>query len=132
LARQPELKILRSGGIELAVWEWEGEDPPFLFAHATGFHGRCWDHIIRKFPERHCLAIDARGHGRSGKPEPPYLWRSFGRDLALVAGTFDIHGALGIGHSMGGHMTVQAAFHLGATRRCSPGGSGANRGPSAL
>jgi pimeloyl-ACP methyl ester carboxylesterase len=61
------------------------------------------------FPERHCLAIDARGHGRSGKPAPPYLWRSFGRDLVLVAGAFDIQGALGIGHSMGGHITVQAA-----------------------
>jgi pimeloyl-ACP methyl ester carboxylesterase len=109
LARQPELKILRSRGIELAVWEWPGEDPPFLFSHATGFHGRCWDQIIRMFPDRHCLAIDARGHGRSGKPETPYFWRSFGRDLVLVAGTFDVEGAIGIGHSMGGHITVQTA-----------------------
>jgi pimeloyl-ACP methyl ester carboxylesterase len=37
------------------------------------------------------------------------LWRSFGRDLVRVAGIFDIQGALGIGHSMGGHITVQAA-----------------------
>lgn len=108
--RQPALKTIRSRGIELAVWEWPGDDPPFLFAHATGFHGRCWDHIIRLLPDdRRCLAIDARGHGRSAKPEPPYHWRAFGRDLVLAASLFEVEDAIGIGHSMGGHITVQAA-----------------------
>src|ERR1043166_8895704 len=57
----PELRILRSRAIELAVWEWPGEDPPLLFAHATGFHARCWDQIIRMLPDRRCLAIDEIG-----------------------------------------------------------------------
>lgn len=91
------------------MWEWPGEGPALLFAHATGFHGRCWDYIIRMFPQRHCLAIDGRGHGRSGKPEPPYYWRDFGCDLAAVAEHWNLRGALGVGHSMGGHTTVQAA-----------------------
>ena len=107
--RTPELKFVGGPGEELAVWEWPGEDPPFLFAHATGFHGRCWDHIIRMFPERRCLAIDARGHGRSSQPELPYHWRIFGRDMAAVAEHFDVRDAIGIGHSSGGHTTVQAA-----------------------
>jgi pimeloyl-ACP methyl ester carboxylesterase len=108
--REPQLKTLRSRGIELAIWEWPGEDPPLLFAHATGFHGRCWDQIIRMLPEdRRCLAIDARGHGRSAKPEPPYQWRHFGRDLVLTASLLEVEGAIGIGHSSGGHTTVQAA-----------------------
>ena len=101
--------MLHSRGNALAVWEWPGDDPPLLFAHATGFHGRCWDRIIQMFPHRRCIAIDARGHGRSGKPDPPYRWRLFGRDLILVASMFDAEGAIGIGHSMGGHITVQAA-----------------------
>jgi lipase len=104
------LKKVRSRGVDLAVWEWEGEDPPFLFAHATGFHGRCWDQIIRMLPQdRRCIAVDARGHGRSAKLAPPYYWRSFGRDLVLTASLFEVEGAVGIGHSMGGHITVQAA-----------------------
>jgi pimeloyl-ACP methyl ester carboxylesterase len=108
--REPQLKTLRSRGIELAIWEWPGGDPPLLFAHATGFHGRCWDQVIRMLPEdRRCLAIDARGHGRSAKPEPPYQWRHFGRDLVLTASMLEIEGAIGIGHSSGGHTTVQAA-----------------------
>ena len=107
--RTPELKFVGRPGQELAVWEWPGEDPPFLFAHATGFHGRCWDYIIRRFPERHCLATDARGHGRSSQPELPYHWRIFGRDMTAVAEHFDVRDAIGIGHSSGGHTTVQAA-----------------------
>ena len=100
--------MLHSAGIEVAVWEWPGGDPPLLFAHATGFHGRCWDHIIRMLPERRCLAIDARGHGRSSKPAPPYAWRTFGPDLVQVAAALGVRDAIGIGHSMGGHVTVQA------------------------
>jgi len=107
--RQPQLLKARSRGIEIAVWEWPGEDPPLLFAHATGFHGRCWDKIIQHFPDRRCLAIDARGHGRSAKPEPPYYWRSFGRDLVVTASLFEVEDAIGIGHSMGGHITTQVA-----------------------
>jgi pimeloyl-ACP methyl ester carboxylesterase len=107
--RTPELQHIGDPGKELAVWEWPGEDPPFLFAHATGFHGRCWDQIIRLFPERRCLALDARGHGRSSQPELPYHWRIFGRDMAAVAEHLDIRHAIGIGHSSGGHTTVQAA-----------------------
>jgi pimeloyl-ACP methyl ester carboxylesterase len=61
------------------------------------------------FPGRRCLAIDKRGHGRSSKPEPPYHWRLFGRDLAAVVEHFDVCDAIGIGHSSGGHTTVQAA-----------------------
>jgi len=105
----PQLQTISANGQQLAVWDWPGDDPPLLFAHATGFHGRCWDHIIRMFPGRHCIALDARGHGRSGKPDLPCLWRDFGKDLAAVAEHLNVRRALGIGHSSGGHMTVQAA-----------------------
>jgi pimeloyl-ACP methyl ester carboxylesterase len=103
------LKFVGERGADLAVWEWPGEDPPFLFAHATGFHGRCWDHVIRMFPERRCLAVEARGHGRSSQAGLPYHWRIFGRDMVAVAEHFDVRDAIGIGHSSGGHTTVQAA-----------------------
>src|SRR5947209_5793072 len=46
----PNLTILPVRGLNLAVWEWAGEGPTFFFAHATGFHGRCWDEVIREIP----------------------------------------------------------------------------------
>ena len=99
----------------LAYWEWEGEGPALVFAHATGFHARCWDQVIRHFPGRHVIAPDLRGHGRSPKPAPPYRWKSFGEDLARLADGLDLKDAVGIGHSMGGHTVVAAAAMRPAT-----------------
>ena len=107
--RTPELNFVGPPGEELAVWDWPGGGPPFLFSHATGFHARCWDRIIQQFPDRRCLALDARGHGRSYVPQLPYHWSMFGEDMAKIAEHFDVRDALGIGHSSGGHTTVQAA-----------------------
>ncbi len=107
-AESPGLKIVSAKGLELAVWEWPGQDPALVFAHATGFHGRSWDQIVRMFPGRRRLALDFRGHGRSFKPEPPIPWPLFGEDLIAVAEHWDVRDAIGIGHSMGGHALVSA------------------------
>jgi pimeloyl-ACP methyl ester carboxylesterase len=105
----PQLQLVSVNGQQLAVWDWPGDGPSLLFAHATGFHARCWDYIIRMLPGRHCIALDSRGHGRSSKPGLPCLWRDFGKDLAAVAGHLNVRNAVGIGHSSGGYMTVLAA-----------------------
>jgi len=101
--------MVHANGVEIAAWVWPGGGPPLLFAHATGFHGRAWDAIIRKLRGRRRIAVEVRGHGRSSKPEPPYLWHDFGRDIVAVADALDVRDALGVGHSMGGHSTVCAA-----------------------
>ena len=113
----PRLVMVQSGGLELAVWEWPGEDPPLLFAHATGFHGRCWGEIARRFPMHRRLAIEFHGHGRSSKPAPPYFWPSFAADLTAISEALGIRDAIGIGHSMGGHSIVEAAVLRPATFR---------------
>ncbi len=109
----PHLRLLPLEPVPLAVWEWPGEEdaahPPLLFAHATGFHGRLWDAVIRLQPGRRALAVELRGHGRSGKPEPPYRWRAFGTDLAALVRALDLRDAVGIGHSSGGHAITLAA-----------------------
>jgi pimeloyl-ACP methyl ester carboxylesterase len=107
--REPALDFVTVDGLRIAVWQWAGDGPPLVFAHATGFHARCWDQVIRALPGRRAIAMDLRGHGRSDKPEPPYRWRWFGRDVAGVAEALGLRGAVGIGHSMGGHSIVEAA-----------------------
>jgi pimeloyl-ACP methyl ester carboxylesterase len=104
-----ELRFIRLGEIEIAAWDWPGAGPPILFAHAAGFHARCWDQVVRALPGRRSVAVDLRGHGRSSKPAPPYPWRRFGEDLAGVADALGLAGAIGVGHSMGGHSMVSAA-----------------------
>lgn len=103
---------IAADGVTLSVFEWRadarGREDTLLLAHATGFHARCWDQVVARLPDRHVLAVDQRGHGRS-EGRPPVDWRRFGRDLAAVARAFDLRDAVGVGHSMGGHATTEAA-----------------------
>ena len=96
-------------GVDHALWEWPGEDPPIFFCHGTGLHSRCWDQVITQLGGRHSLALDFRGHGRSSKPPSPYYWRTFGEDSAAVASALGLSGAIGVGHSMGAHALIVAA-----------------------
>jgi lipase len=95
--------------MELAVWDWPGELPAILFCHATGFHARIWDQVIAHLPGHRCLAFDMRGHGRSSKPPPPYDWRNLGSDVAALAECLGLAGAIGVGHSLGGHSVTLAS-----------------------
>jgi lipase len=105
----PQERRIAVNGVELAVYEWPGEGPPILLAHANSFHGRCWDPVAAALPGRRRIALDLRGHGRSAKPAPPYLWPDFGADLAELARALDLRGAIGVGHSLGGYATALAA-----------------------
>ncbi|HEU4325424.1 MAG TPA: alpha/beta hydrolase [Roseiflexaceae bacterium] len=96
-------------GLRLALYERAGAGQPLLFVHANGFHARCWDQVIARLPGRRCFAPDLRGHGRSDKPAPPYDWRVFGQDIAALARALDLRGAVGVGHSLGGHAVALAA-----------------------
>lgn len=100
--------MLRVNDLDLALWEWPGDGPPLFFVHATGFHGRCWDEVIRRLPGRRAIAVDLRGHGRSDKPDLPYHWRDFGADVAEIVRLLGLGSAVGVGHSMGGHSLVVA------------------------
>jgi lipase len=111
---EPVLHRVVANGVSLAYFDWHPElrglQPSLLMAHATGFHGRVWDQIITRLPNRHVIALEQRGHGRSQTTEIDG-WGIFGRDLAAFATALDLHGVIGIGHSMGAHALVQAAAY---------------------
>jgi pimeloyl-ACP methyl ester carboxylesterase len=69
----PEEHRARVNDVELACFEWRrelrGRQAPILRVHATGFHARVWDQMIRHLGERHVISLDQRGHGRSQKTE---------------------------------------------------------------
>jgi lipase len=115
MSRAPVESRVVVNDVEIALWAWPGEGRPVLFSHAAGFHARTWDQVIARLPgTRLCYAFDARGHGRSNKPAPPYAWRDFGADVAAVAESLGLSGALGVGHSLGGHaVTLGAALRSG-------------------
>ena len=102
-------QFLDVNGVRLALFDHPGPGAPILFVHATGFHGRCWNQIVTRIPNRRSIAVDMRGHGLSSKPHPPYEWHTFGDDVAAMARALDLRGATGVGHSMGGHSLALAA-----------------------
>jgi lipase len=108
----PEEHRVQVNGVELAYFEWRPElrdrEAPILLTHATGFHARVWDQMIRHLGERHIISVDQRGHGRSQNTEITH-WEVFGRDLAAFVGELDLRDVLGVGHSMGGHAMTEAA-----------------------
>lgn len=112
---EPQLHRLAANGVEQAFFEWRPErrrhGPSVLLVHATGFHGRVWDQVVQRLPGRHVLAVEQRGHGRSERVD--FVgWADFGRDLAALAAALDLQGAVGVGHSLGGHALVQAAAYV--------------------
>lgn len=109
----PEQHQHELNGVELVWFTWPGRgpaasEPPILLVHATGFHARCWDQVVRHLGDRRVIAVDMRGHGRSGNT-PPISWDAFGQDLSALVAHLGLEGAVGVGHSMGGHTLVQAA-----------------------
>ncbi len=110
----PITRFYPVNGIDLAVHEWACDGGPthsgvpLVFAHATGFHGRVFDAIIKAFPDHPAYAIDLRGHGQS-RAGPITDWQLVARDVADFMEQADIIGAIGIGHSMGAHTLLQTA-----------------------
>jgi len=107
--RLPQLQTIQNDGLDFAVWHWQGNGPRILLIHATGFHSRCWDQVVAQLPGFDCWAYDMRGHGQSSKPEPPYVWKNFGRDVVALSNNLGLQFDVGIGHSMGGHSLSFAA-----------------------
>jgi alpha-beta hydrolase superfamily lysophospholipase len=79
--------------VELAYFEWRRElrcrEATILLTHATGFHARVWDQMIRHLGERYVIAVDQRGHGRSQKTEITH-WKVFGQDLTALVRELDL------------------------------------------
>jgi len=108
---EPLLNLVETREQKFAVWHWKGgeQTKKILFVHATGFHSRVFDQVVKHLPNYDCFAIDMRGHGLSSKPQPPYIWSEFGKDIVSISKNLNLQFDLGIGHSMGGHSLCGAA-----------------------
>lgn len=110
-------RIRLTSGVEIALLDWGGEGPLALLHHANGFCAGLWGLVAERLrPHFRLVAMDARGHGASSKPDPAqpghYVWDRFGEDAGAVAHQLAAeHGGplLGIGHSFGGTALMMAA-----------------------
>ena len=90
--------------------EVSGDGPAVVFLHPGLWDSRTWDPQFASFAERYrVLRYDARGYGRSTRPEPgvPY---SHVRDLVAVLDDVGIERAALVGCSMGGGIEINFAL----------------------
>ena len=76
--------------------------PTLVFAHALGTDHSIWDGVVALLPGHRILTYDARGHGASDVPPPPYAMGALVRDLERLMDHFALRDAVVVGASLGG------------------------------
>ena len=78
--------------------------PPVLFLHGGGLNAHTWDLVCAALrQERHCLALDQRGHGESEwSPEMDYSTESHAGDLEAFVHARELQRFVLVGMSLGG------------------------------
>lgn len=107
--QEPLESSIDLGEVELCVYEWPGTGNPVLLLHATGFHSRCWNEVVVRLPGQHMYAVDIHFHGGSSDAGEVVDWGLFARDIRLLVESLDLRDAVGVGHSMGGHLVARVA-----------------------
>lgn len=95
------------------------EGPGCVFLHGFTLDHTIWHYQLKELAaagELRLVALDARGHGRSGPARGPagatdFRAHTLAQDLAAVIDASGVSPAVVVGHSMGG-MTVQAFADL--------------------
>lgn len=112
LGRPPDRSdMLNINRTTLRVWEWGDPDhAPIICAHGAYDHGRMFDEIGSRIADLgyRVQAVDARGHGDSGRLSSGHSWDAMVVDIAVLARSFDTPVGL-VGHSMGAGIVTQVA-----------------------
>jgi 2-(acetamidomethylene)succinate hydrolase len=110
------LRHVRAGGVELCVRD-RGSGRAVVLLHGTTATLGVWDAVVDGLgglPNGgvRTIAVDQRGHGRSGKPATGYGAAEYVSDLAALIETLGCAPAVVAGHSLG----ARNAVVLGAAR----------------
>jgi pimeloyl-ACP methyl ester carboxylesterase len=97
--------------------EGDGQ-PALLFVHGYTADSHDWSWQLPHFAANHrVIAVDLRGHGRSGAPATGYTTQQFAADLAAVLEQLDVAQVVAFGHSMGGSVVSALAVESPALVR---------------
>ncbi len=102
---------LQRDGVALFYEEAGGEGVPFLLVHGIACDHT---HLAPQFElsgraGHRVVAVDLRGHGRSGAPEDDYTIEGFADDLAWTCGQLGLEKPVVVGHSLGGEVSLALA-----------------------
>jgi pimeloyl-ACP methyl ester carboxylesterase len=97
----------------LRVWDSKNQTQhtPLHFAHGNGFPAGTYDAMLQKLSnERHVFALEHRAIWEGvGAPSTRFSWGHAADDLIAAIEQVAPSGVIGVGHSLGGVMTLLAA-----------------------
>jgi len=94
-------------------YEERGSGTAMVWAHGLGGIWQEWEGVMKFFQDRYrAIAYDARGHGRSEKPDrlEAYSQDIMVEDMRGLMDALDINKAIVGGHSMGANVALNFAF----------------------
>ncbi len=97
-------------GVAVAAYDFGGEGPDLLLAHATGMCASPFGPMARALAGHfRCWGLDLRGHGRSARPvDGDFAWSGFATDVLTVVDHLGLVRPFGFGHSCGGATVLLA------------------------
>lgn len=123
-----EQGYVQSGGVSIRFLE-EGDGPPVVLVHGFTSAAEAWSEIgvvPRLSGSFRTIAIDCRGHGKSGKPHGPsaYGMQMVG-DVVAVLDCLGVEAAHLVGYSMGAEIALRTTVaYPDRVRSLVIGGSG--------
>jgi pimeloyl-ACP methyl ester carboxylesterase len=115
LPSTPQKMDVEDQGVRIAYTDSGKGDTTLLFVHGWCINKSYWTDQVASFSPRYrVVTVDLPGFGQSGKNRSIWTTEAFGKDLDSVMEQLDLHNVILIGHSMAGHIVLEAAIHAPA------------------
>ena len=106
----PETGNVDADGIQLFYRDYGGSGTPIVLLHGLASSSHIWNYVGRELTGTHrVIALDLRGHGRSGKPDSGYDFASVTNDVAAFVDALGLQRPVVVGHSWGAHVALELA-----------------------
>lgn len=92
-------------------FEETGAGRPVIFIHCPALSHVYWRPIMdRLAPLCRCIALDVRGHGRSGLRDQPWRFSDIAADIGMLTRTLELKDPVLVGYSAGAAIALLAAL----------------------
>lgn len=99
-------------GVNIAYSDTGKGDTTLLFVHGWGINRSYWSNQVSFFSKKfRVVTIDLPGFGESGKNRTVWNTEAYGKDMDSVITQLNLKNVVVVGHSMAGHIILQAAIN---------------------